>query len=430
MAITHPWVPISQPTQETVARCHDFIDVLKDGVRCSTVSVEDVIDPSIRGARITAVLINNHLSFTGTPLTTPTATSPHILIVGGGVTSHITSWVLLDAGYRATILSKEWVSYGKEQRITSQIAGALWEFPLALCGQHHDPISLDHSKRWCMIAYEVWDHITSDPDLSTASGVRMKKSAFFFPYNCVDAYELLAPITDTDKAMSWLTKLVTDKEAKRISEAIHGDLLDCEDQLRARFNADVIINTTGLAAQELASDSSCYPIRGAVIRVINDGARFPKVDAALSISADILSEHTSNEIIFIVPRSDRILLLGGVSEPHKWKLDYTLDLPVIQRMKERCEKFLPGLEHAELDEEYPLAQGLRPFRKNNVLLEWELRPRSRGESLDDEKDGDNTVSRIIRSYGHRGAGWSLSFGCAGDVLELVKEVLAGVLLDL
>ncbi|KAM3073348.1 hypothetical protein ACMFMF_006553 [Clarireedia jacksonii] len=118
-----------------------------------TVSVEDFIDPSIRGARITAVLISismkqthtftlikdqstidNRLSFTGTPLTTPTATSPHILVVGGGVASHITSWVLLDAGYRATILSKERASYGKEQRITSQIAGALWEFPPALCG--------------------------------------------------------------------------------------------------------------------------------------------------------------------------------------------------------------------------------------------------------------------------------------------------------
>ncbi|KAM3073347.1 hypothetical protein ACMFMF_006552 [Clarireedia jacksonii] len=145
--------------------------------------------------------------------------------------------------------------------------------------------------------------------------------------------------------MSWLTKLVTHKEAKRIPEAIHGDPLDCEEN--------------SVPAQELASDSSCCPIRGALIRVINDGARFPKVDAALSISADILSEHKSNEIIFIVPRSDRILLLGGVSEPHKWKLDYTLDLPVIQRMKERCEKFLPGLEHAELDEEYliPLGTG-------------------------------------------------------------------------
>ncbi|KAM3082310.1 hypothetical protein ACMFMG_004754 [Clarireedia jacksonii] len=128
--------------------------------------------------------IDNRLSFTGTPLTTPTATSPHILVVGGGVASHITSWVLLDAGYRATILSKERASYGKEQRITSQIAGALWEFPPALC-------------------------------------VRNTK--------CVDAYELLAPITDTDKAMSWLTKLVTHKEAKRIPEAIHGDPLDCEE---------------------------------------------------------------------------------------------------------------------------------------------------------------------------------------------------------
>ncbi|KAK3996162.1 hypothetical protein QBC44DRAFT_232339 [Cladorrhinum sp. PSN332] len=406
--------------------------------------------------------MENRLSFNAAPLITPTSTSPHILVVGGGVTGLITTWVLLDAGYKVTVMSKEWASYAKGQRLTSQIAGALWEFPPAVCGQHTDPISLHNSKKWCMVAYRVWDHIAADAKLSLASGVRMKKSAFFFPYpvtdnqeqldkmreieasgvrefihsgtlvqhygisqeyNCVDAYELLAPIIDTDRAMSWLMRFVAAKGATLVPEAVCGDLLDCEDELRIRFGADVIVNTTGLAGQEIAADPSCYPIRGGLLRVINDGTKFPKVDAALSVSADTgHSAHTANEIIFIVPRSDRILLLGGISEPHEWKLDYTLDSPMIKRLKSRCEAFLPGLENAQLDEEYPLAQGLRPFRKNNVRVERELRPR---RSLSDTSYGSD-ISRIVHSYGHGGAGWSLSFGCAEDVLNLVEETLAGL----
>lgn len=54
------------------------------------------------------------------------SSSREVLIVGGGVTGLTTAWVLLDRGYKVTILSKEWASYSKAQRLTSQIAGALW----------------------------------------------------------------------------------------------------------------------------------------------------------------------------------------------------------------------------------------------------------------------------------------------------------------
>ncbi|KAG4219189.1 hypothetical protein PC116_g32331, partial [Phytophthora cactorum] len=178
----------------------------------------------------------------GQPLRQPSSKSPHVLIIGGGVTGLISAWVLLDKGYRVTIVSSAWVN--DEQRLTSQIAGALWEFPPAVCGQHTDKISLAHSKHWSMTAYHIWDGIASIPALSEASGVRMMPSDFFFPepvesdkaqvskmteimasgvrgfyrgadiidergidpsYGAVDAYELLAPVIDTDKAMVWLT---------------------------------------------------------------------------------------------------------------------------------------------------------------------------------------------------------------------------------
>jgi D-amino-acid oxidase len=401
------------------------------------------------------VVLGKDISLDPYPLKSPSVFSPRILVVGGGVTGLVTSWVLLDLGYRVTVVSKDWASYTSQQRLTSQIAGALWEYPPAVCGQHTDAVSLQHSKQWSLLAYDVWSAVAEDEKLSKEAGVRMRRSDFFFrtpleqdevqykkmveiqqsrikgfvrgnhlirerginpEFPVADAYEILVPVIDTDQAMTWLMNLVRGKGATFITEAIRGDLLYQEDALLRRFDADVIINATGLAAAELAGDESCYPIRGCLLRVVNDGTQFPQITDALAISAD-----TVNEIIFIVPRNDNILLMGGCAEPHEWNLDATLNTPIVKRMRDRAEAFLPQLKHAKLDPDYPLAQGLRPFRQRNVRVERESRERDVSSHV--YVMGKSTRSRIIHSYGQGGAGWSLSFGCAGDVALMVRETL-------
>ncbi|KAL2793840.1 hypothetical protein BJX66DRAFT_218105 [Aspergillus keveii] len=406
------------------------------------------------------------LSPEDTPLFPPSPSSAHILIIGSGVIGLTTAWALLDRGYKVTIVSKEWASHTSKQRLTSQIAGALWEYPPAVFGHHTDTISLINSKRWCMVNYRIWSAIASIPALSDAAGVRMKPADFFFKhriaedagvqakvqemrsdgvhglvhdsglicanginptYGIVDAFEALAPVIDTDTCMSWLTSLVQEKGADLQTQTISGDLYAQESELRARFSADAIVNATGLGASDLSSDKTCYPIRGALLRLLNDGTDFPKIEKALVVPAAAgsdqmpssdsnLEPRSSNEIIFLVLRNDNILVLGGITEPNEWEMDLSLDSPIIQRMRSRCEPFLPMLKNARLDPEYPLAQGLRPFRKKNVRVERELR-----------RHGDGRVpSRIVHSYGHGGAGWSLSFGCAGDVVALIEDALRGL----
>ena len=380
--------------------------------------------------------------------------SHSVLIIGGGVIGLTTAWVLLDKGYNVTVVAKDWASYGKSQRLTSQIAGALWEFPPAVCGQHTDTISLQHSKRWSMISYHIFDAISSSQTLAQESGVKMKSANFFFPapleddvkqlskmkeieasgirgfrrdpriiyergvntaYGAVDAYEHLSPVIDTDQAMSWLMQLVKSKGSEFVTKTIHGDLLHQENELLEEFSADIIVNATGLEGSEIAGDSSCYPMRGGLIRVINDGSDFPKIDCALTISADVGVD--SSEIVFIVPRNDKILLIGGITEPNKKDLSLTLKSPIIKRMRARCEAFLPDLKKARMDPEMPLSQGLRPFRQRNVRVERELK-----------KNPETSMpSKIVHSYGHGGAGWSLSFGCAVDVVMLIEEALSGAL---
>lgn len=396
----------------------------------------------------------SNFSFQPKPQIAPTNTSPNILVIGGGVTGLVTAWVLLDRGYHVTIVAKDWASYTKEQRLTSQIAGALWEYPPAVCGQHTDAVSLIRSKKWCMLAYRVWDAIAADPSLSAAAGVQMKDSVFFFPYRieenpkqleklhelyrsgvrgvrrdpnlirkhninptfgAVDAYEHFAPVIDTDRCMAWLMELVQGKGAKLATETISGDLFVQEDDLLTRFDANAIVNAAGLGSLEIAQDPTCYPLRGALIRLINDGKNFPKINAAMSISADAARD---NEIVFLVPRNENILVVGGVAHRDEWGLDLTLDSPVVQRMRKRCEAFIPSIKNARLDADYPLAQGLRPGRDQNIRIERELRRhRSQGEQARPR------VSRIIHSYGHGGSGWSLSFGCAEEVASLIEETL-------
>lgn len=115
------------------------------------------------------------------PLQIPTSKSPRVLIIGGGVIGLVNAWTLLDTGYHVTIVAKEWASYGKAQRLTSQIAGALWEYPPAVCGQHTDAISLQHSKRWSLVSYHIWDAIAASETLAKAAGVRVRGADFFFP---------------------------------------------------------------------------------------------------------------------------------------------------------------------------------------------------------------------------------------------------------
>jgi D-amino-acid oxidase len=104
--------------------------------------------------------------------------SHHIVIIGGGVTGLTTACELLQRNYQVTVIAERYAN--QDNRITSQVAGALWEWPPAVCGRHTDIISLENSKRWCKVAYDRYKEMAAKPELSLASGVRMRMAKFFF----------------------------------------------------------------------------------------------------------------------------------------------------------------------------------------------------------------------------------------------------------
>jgi D-amino-acid oxidase len=186
---------------------------------------------------------------------------------------------------------------------------------------------------------------------------------------------------------------------------IEGRLADQEAALLAEFRADAIVNATGLGAA-VTHGRPTYPLRGALVRVINDGSRIPKVDEAHCVPRREGS--ITQDMVFIVPRGENMLLLGGLTEEDEWSLDIGLhNYQPVRDMYRRCLAFMPVLGHAELDPDKPVRVGLRPMRNGNVCLEQEA-----GTS-------------IVHNYGHGGSGFSLSWGCGSEVAAIVTRQLRG-----
>ena len=111
--------------------------------------------------------------------------------------------------------------------------------------------------------------------------------------------------------MTWLRYTVAFRGARFVTGRVTGDLLAQEDNLLSTYGADAIVHATGLSSLNLAGDNTVYPLRGALIRVLNDGSKFPRVTQALCVTHDDTRGEQKEDIVFIVPRNDRTLILGG-----------------------------------------------------------------------------------------------------------------------
>ena len=76
-----------------------------------------------------------------------------------------------------TVLAKEFASPDSGKRITSEIAGALWEWPPAVCGSLVSEEALERAKVWCMESYAKFVEMAVSAE---QTGVFMKQSVFYF----------------------------------------------------------------------------------------------------------------------------------------------------------------------------------------------------------------------------------------------------------
>mgnify|MGYP002384047814 FL=1 len=105
---------------------------------------------------------------------------------------------------------------------------------------------------------------------------------------------------------------------------------------------------------------------------------------------------------YVIPQGDTVVL-GGTFQLNDWNTKPNEnDTRTILRI---CGKGLPALEQIRHGK---VQVGLRPYRDNGVRLEHEKTP-----------DGID----VVHCYGHSGSGVTLSWGCAKDVVEIVKTLL-------
>jgi D-amino-acid oxidase len=362
------------------------------------------------------------------PLAPTDRAGPRILVIGAGVSGLTSALCLARRGFPVTLLADRFGS-----RVTSAVAGALWEWPPAVCGHQHDEAALARLKRWCATSYARFAELAADP----ATGVYLRRVTFYFREpisedplerakvaevarqvrgfrhdpaligeNGVnerlgyrDAYSYLAPMVDTDAYLPWLRERVQEAGCRIVERKLTVPLLECEAELRREYGVEAIVHCTGLGAGELG-DPTVYPVRGALIRVRNDGRAMPVIEQAHCVSRSEGDELLG--FLFILPRGRDRLVLGGFAEAHQWGLDIGADNhELIRTMHRRCVEFLPVLRKAEVDAAEPVRVGLRPFRRDGVRLEREAgRP-------------------VVHNYGHGGSGVTLSWGCAEEVAGLL-----------
>jgi D-amino-acid oxidase len=160
-------------------------------------------------------------------------------------------------------------------------------------------------------------------------------------------------------------------------------------QALAALDAPLIVNCTGIGARDLVPDASVVPVRGQVVVVANPGlTEFYRAPA------------DGPESVYVFPHDD-VVVLGGTADEGAWELTPRKD--AAERILRDCGAVFPGLADAPVITE---RVGLRPYRP-------EVR-------LEAEDLGDGRV--LWHNYGHGGAGVTLSWGCAR---ELVAAVTGG-----
>ena len=309
-----------------------------------------------------------------------------VVVVGAGVIGLSCAVLLAEAGYDTNVLAREL------PRETYSAHGAgLWLPHLVSPG-----LKLG---RWAGQTYTELSGLADTPGtgVELQDGVLLHHEAVDPPYWSrvlsdvveLDAvtrpaagydagFRLRVPVVDMPRYLGHL--------AQRLDRA--GGILT-RMPLSALPERGLVVNCTGVAARALARDWNVHPVRGQLAVVRNPGLDSWFMD--------------DEGPVYAVPTGDTVLI-GATSDLDEWD---TTPEPLVSRMLvDRAARIEPRLADAEI---LSHRVGLRPLRSQVRL-----------EVVAGGRNGNERV--MVHCYGHGGAGLTLSWGCAREVLQKVEEL--------
>jgi len=314
-------------------------------------------------------------------------TNETIVVVGGGVSGLTTGVVLLEAGLSVRLAAEE--IPGR----TSLAAGAMWGPYLV------EPWA--KVREWSLASLDVFRQLDEEGGIGVrmVSGVEAARHPVETPpwsellpdFRQADSSELPAgfisghcftvPLVDMPVYLEHLVRrfraLGGEVEQRTVSSlGEYGD-------------ASAVVNCAGMGAVGLAEDSSLRPIRGQHVVVENPGI------------TEFFSEDTglSPDLVCFYPHGDTVVLGGTAIDGGA---DLSDDAAAAKGIIERCAAVEPRLADARV---IGHRVGARPTR-----------PKVRVET---DRHGGGVP--LIHNYGHGGAGVTLSWGCAREVLRLIAD---------
>ncbi len=310
-----------------------------------------------------------------------------ILVIGAGVSGLSSAILLARAGHEVAIWAKDFTA-----DTTSSIAAAFW-YPY-LCNPRDKAITWSKDTYDYLVEHAIDDSRAGtkyiqfteylktpspDPWWKPAVEVFERPTPAELPTGFVDGYRTRAILMDTTSYLPWLldqaTSLgitITQRNVENIDETL--------DQF------DIVVNCSGLGARELCGDTTVFPVRGQVLRVKPTGLDH------------VVADESGPTLVYAIPRFDDVIV-GGTAQANNWNLDpdEADTAAILKNIHTISDRF----KNPEILE---VKVGLRPARP-------EIR-------LERESLGGKT---IVHNYGHGGAGFTLSWGCAKEVVEMVSQ---------
>lgn len=303
-----------------------------------------------------------------------------ITVAGAGVSGLTCAVVLQRAGHEVNVVAER---PGLEA--TSGAAGAIW-LPVRIAAGGRE-------FGWAMRSYRVLReiaerHVDAGVDVLTAFEVETDEGRPWWG----DAVDGLHQIDVTNVYPVAHTAWAF--EAPRVEPALYIPWLESQLQHPVDFRrihsldaleGDAVINCTGLGARSLCHDASLTGVFGQTVIV---------APGTLPMATFIGDERDQSAIFYSIPRRNEVVLGGcreACDDDEPRPPDPALREAILARA--RGAGYEPGAIIRE-------RCGLRPVRPRVCL----------------EREG-----RVVHNYGHGGAGYTLSWGCAEEVAALVAR---------